>query len=67
MSPIELTLELLTTEFENEAVLSFDEIQVERDMIGQEGLGLKYEGKCVVSAAITQILSHAIKAELRYN
>lgn len=64
--PFKLTLELVTAGLENNAGLPFNEIQLDRDVIGQEGEGLKFEGKYIVSAVITQLFAYMIKAKVRY-
>ncbi len=64
--PFKLTLELVTAGLENNAGLPFNEIHLDHDVIGQEGEGLKYEGKYIVSAVITQLFSYMIKAKVRY-
>lgn len=64
--PFKLTFELVTAGLENTAGLPFNEIQLDQDVIGQEGEGLKYEGKYIVSAVITQLFSYMIKAKVRY-
>lgn len=64
--PFKLTLELVTAGFENNAGLPFDQIEIDRDVIGQEGEGLKYEGRYIVSAVITQLFSYMIKSKVQY-
>lgn len=64
--PFKLTLELVIAGLENNAGLPFGEIRLDHDVIGQEGEGLKYEGKYIVSAVITQLFSYMIKAKVRY-
>lgn len=64
--PFKLTLELVTAGLENKAGLPFNEIELDQDVIGQEGEGLKYEGTYIVSAVITQLFSYMIKAKVRY-
>ena len=64
--PFKLTSELVTAGLENNAGLPFNEIQLDHDVIGQEGEGLKYEGKYIVSAVIIQLFSYMIKAKVRY-
>lgn len=51
--PFKLTLELVTAGFENNAGLPLAKIEIDRDVIGQKGEGLKYEGRHLVSAVIT--------------
>lgn len=64
--PFKLTLELVTAGLENDAGLPLNEIQLDHDVIGQEGEVLKYEEKYIVSAVITQLFSYMIKAKVRY-
>lgn len=64
--PFKLSLELVTAGLENNTGLPFNEIQLDQDVIGQEGEGLKYEEKHIVSAVITQLFSYVIKAKVQY-
>lgn len=64
--PFKLSLELVTAVLENNTGLPFNEIQLDQDVIGQEGEGLKYEEKHIVSAVITQLFSYMIKAKVQY-
>lgn len=48
-----LILELVIAGLENNARLLFNEIQLDYNVIGQEGKSLKYKWKCIVFAIIT--------------
>lgn len=64
--PFKLTLELVIAGFKNNAGLPFDKIEINRDVIEQEGEGLQYEGRYIVSAVITQLFSYMVKSKVRY-